>query len=399
MLNKKRYANKMLLFSFFIHPLSTLLTPFINPHVTAWIVLGIFFFLFITVFFKNKFVIKKSFLHFNILYFSTLILSFLLHPKAIEYSLVEGTVVYSLFLYMVYIVSSGLFSEYIFLKNLKKYSILSLIIAIIILLAYKKYPLIMSYGSISGVLILPILFIAINNIINKKINIVITFLTLLLSLFGSRMPLLAGIITILFSYLFRLKKSKKNIFIFSIILILIIFFSWLTYLYKLEIIEFLIELLSKFNINLRSLERIYFNFSNNSSMEDMFLSSGRGEVYALALEWIKNSNGLPGLFGITRYYSQGKFYYPHFIFFDILVFFGYVLVVPFLFYFYLKKRKLKITNELKVIITVFFFNFFIRSLTGAYFIGDLYSIFVITIIIFYPYKYRKGVFKIEKNRS
>ena len=399
MLSKKRYANKILLFSFFIHPLSTLLTPFVNPHIMAWIVLLVFFFLFFIVFLKNNFILKKSFIYFYILYFSALIVDFLLYPKAIKYSLAEAIVFYSLFLYMIYIVSSGLFSEYIFLMNLKKYSIFSLIIATIILLFYKKFPMIMSYGSISGALILPILFIAINNIINKKINILVMLITLLLSLFGSRMPLLAGILTILFSYLYRFKKSKKNKFIFLFISTVMIFFICIIYLYRIEIIGLAIKLLSNFNINLRSLEKIYLNFLEKSSIIDMFLSSGRGEVYTLTIEWIKTSSGLPGLFGIIRYYSQNKFNYPHFIFLDIIVFFGYILVFPSLCYFYFKKKKLKITNELKAIITIFSFNFFIRSLTGAHFIGDLYSNFIIAIVIFYPQKYKKGECKIEKNRN
>lgn len=50
-------------------------------------------------------------------------------------------------------------------------------------------------------------------------------------------------------------------------------------------------------------------------------------------------------------------------------------------------------------IRFYFFQFFIRSLVDVHFIGDLCPIFVTTIIIFYFYKYRKGVFKIEKNRN
>lgn len=199
-------------------------------------------------------------------------------------------------------------------------------------------------------------------------------------IWGSRMPALASVVTMIFMWLFMTGKTK----VCKMIWIIAMGSTFFSVLYRIEnILNMIKHFLEVFNITSRSLEKFLFDIQSGNSLLGMMESSGREYIWETVFGYLKHNFVLPHGFGFVRYLTGGKYYYSHNIFSDFLILGG-IFSTIFILLFLVKVREYKIREsklnwEFLLSIIIFFL---IRSITGAYFVSDKYSILAIGLVFF-----------------
>lgn len=210
----------------------------------------------------------------------------------------------------------------------------------------------------------------------------------ILGVLGSRMVLIATLLTIIWTFI--LLANKKSIkFYISISSLAVTFFFISRYL--LEILVFLNTIISEIGVKSRNLS--LFITQLKSGFNNSTILSGRDDIYPVVINYLYEHGLFPSGLGMARKLTEGKFYHAHNFLLELLLALG-LLGFIFLFGVFIFKLyhlltaknnpDIRLTLELLSILLV---SFLIRSLTGTYYLTD--PIFLISFGIIISIKTRK----------
>lgn len=242
-----------------------------------------------------------------------------------------------------------------------------------------------SYGNVATVTVANIIILIYGLLVDKTHNKIKILITLVINsgallVFGSRMPILASVVVSLI--LAILSFEKKPILKTCVFIILSILALGVLNYYR-EILSFIINTLNNYGIYSRALT-ILARDIGTISLVDMMQSSGREDVWPIAIDVIKTRVGFPGGFGVIRHLTNGRINYSHNLFLDLGVVLG-ASIIPLFIMGMIRIRRMKqylLKRERMFFITCFIF-FIVTSLTGAYFLEDRYAIISWGLIFFY----------------
>lgn len=216
---------------------------------------------------------------------------------------------------------------------------------------------------------------------NESISLIFLFINLIIStIFGSRMIAIASFVIILFSMVYFKRKSFRYYFI----LVLLIFSGILFFNNLNNILFYLSDKLNKYGINSRNLNLLIEQLSKKDG--EIYLS-GREQIYTTVTSYLDKKGFFPSGISVARSITNGDFYHAHNFFLELFLIFGYlfglILIVMFVFrvWFIFKKRK-TLQDYYKIdLLLLLIVSFFIRSLTGTYFLSD--SLFLISLALLF----------------
>ncbi|WP_191560020.1 oligosaccharide repeat unit polymerase [Metabacillus idriensis] len=202
-----------------------------------------------------------------------------------------------------------------------------------------------------------------------------------LAILGSRMVLVASLITIIFTFI--LFSNKKNIkFYLNLILISII--GLIVSQNLLNILIYLNNTIADFGIRSRNLSMFITQLSGRS--DDSIILSGRDNIYPVISQYLFENGIRPSGFSVARKLTNGMYYHSHNFFMELLLIFGLLGVILILITvivkicILLKVKNMKDNKLMLQFLLIFLVSFLIRSLTGTYFVTDV--IFLVCLGIF-----------------
>lgn len=159
-----------------------------------------------------------------------------------------------------------------------------------------------------------------------------------ITLFGGRMAAFVCVFMIGLAFFFSNEisiKIKLAVLITFAVLSLVLFLNLEWILFTLQ------NILEKLNMNSRTLNLLIKQLNSNE-----WQLSGRGSIYTLSLEYIKDHVFLPGGFGVPLHITNGKYYYTHNIILQFLVTFGLPGSVIIVFLTFLRLQYIKKVKEI-----------------------------------------------------
>lgn len=384
-IDKIKYNSRILAIYIYLYSFLQILTPIINEHIISYISYLITIIIFIKLIVKNKYNIDISFIYY-ILITGIYICINLLCVNYKSYVFTAGFVFIMQSIIPFFIISSQNINFDIFIIYWKRICVcMTIILPVYILLSKLK---IIGYGSISTITNLNCLII-IYEIYTRKgknnLNLIILLLNLTISaIYGGRMSFISILTTIVAMYIYNngeknLKRLTK-IVVCSICIVYIILNAY-------TILEYIDSILLKFNIHSRNIEKLLLQI--NVGLFDKSVVSGRDIIYDVAINGIKNSNGLPLGLGFIREYTHGHYYFAHNIILDFIITFGFIMSIPIIMLILIRLiyiHKIKNRNkDIKIIwdlILILGISYFTRSLSGAYFLADNVCIMFLSLVAY-----------------
>lgn len=326
----------------------------------------------------NHFKMPKRFLNFSLVYLLFVLINLSISDNQF-YVATDAFTSYIFFSVPLYIIACDFSFARIF-KKWFKVSVFNLLL--VILLVYPNIGT-FEYGDIGKIICANIIIVSIGfwKESSNKILVFFMFITnyLILLIYGSRMPAVAtAIIFVIVPFVPIEKKTLRKFIIIILISVFIVYFV--------ENISIIFNelniVLSDHGIYSRTISR-FANDIGNTTLLEMVESSHRDEIWMLAEQFIHQNGYMPGGFGVMRSLTNGEVYYCHNIIYDLVVFFG-MLIIPILLNFIYRIFKIyKHLNDLeKCIFLIFLLFYIIRGITGTYFLGDEYAIVALGVIYF-----------------
>lgn len=331
----------------------------------------------------NDYKFNKKF----VLFIFSFIIFLLFNILAIDYryyAMVEAITELLIFITPFYIVSLN----YIFIRDIivymHKYSIFFTLFSILAILFSMFNLYNWSYGRVSSVAVLNVIFLLYSTFYKhdkKKLTIICLIINIIaIAFFGSRMPLMATFIAFLYLYFnfnnISYLKKYISIVIFTILISIIL-------INIKSILNSVAVIMNNYGLESRTIN-LLLNDLGNKSLIEMMMSSGREEIWPLAIDYILNNNGIPGGFGVMRNVTGGHIYFSHNLILDTFIMFG-LLAIPLFSFISIKLKRLYSIcdkNE-RIFISTIMIYFICTSMTGAHFLSDNYSVLFISLVLFY----------------
>lgn len=371
--------NSVLIVSFvYIFPLSWLLNPYIGNLQSRFLLTIL---LIALTFFLNKGILNKRFI---IIYsfFLGLILINIILTSYDEYVIADAIN----FLVLLFIPAYILLQERVLYEDLFhtwfRFALsFTLLIPIYFSLLNNNYINYMDLAYLNHLNIIVFSYFYFKLERNESISLIFLFINLIIStIFGSRMIAIASFVIILFSMVYFKRKSFRYYFI----LVLLIFSGILFFNNLNNILFYLSDKLNKYGINSRNLNLLIEQLSKKDG--EIYLS-GREQIYTTVTSYLDKKGFFPSGISVARSITNGDFYHAHNFFLELFLIFGYlfglILIVMFVFrvWFIFKKRK-TLQDYYKIdLLLLLIVSFFIRSLTGTYFLSD--SLFLISLALLF----------------
>lgn len=336
---------------------------------------------FLAMFFIEARCFNRSMMLFCLLYVGMVLFNAMLVSYR-RYVIVEGICSFLSYLPMLVIVSSSSFNLE---KTFHQWFTACCINTVALLFVWLLYLNgTVSYGVISvvtytNVIVLFFLYqIKSENKIQLLLLLSLNFMVGLI--WGSRMPSVAAFITFIFMFFYYGSFSKKK----GLILIAGVFATILVLIFLTPILNEIIKVLHEFGFNSRSLE-LFVNDFGSKDLFEMSKSSGRENIWSIVSEFLRTNWIFPNGFGVVRALTGGNYYYAHNIFFDFLIVGG-IFSIYFVLAIICKliNGHHRLSKHENFLILSFLIFFFLRSLTGASFLGDKY--FVLSVALLFLYK-------------
>lgn len=219
-----------------------------------------------------------------------------------------------------------------------------------------------------------------------KRNITLIFIIiiniLVLLILGSRMVLIASMVTSIFTFIILSNKKSIKFYFISLVIGTVSIFIINNLM---EIMISINNLISGFGLRSRNLN--LFISQLEGRLADTAVLSGRDNIYPIVIQFINENGIFPSGFGVVRKLTNGDYYHSHNFFLEMILIFGFTGVLIFLGLFIYKIILLIIkrySQENPIILTllpVLLVSFIIRSLTGTFFITDVIFLVCLGIIV------------------
>lgn len=244
--------------------------------------------------------------------------------------------------------------------------IISILIPLYLLLYFKSH---INYGSIGHLTHMNAIIFAYSLFKFKKLkilNIFTIFLNLFIGLvFGSRITFVASVATGIVIILLMSKKNTK----FYLALSLASVMSVVAILNFNNILQYLIDLTSKFGVSSRNLV-LFKQQIQGASFEQ--IGAGRSIIYENVVEYITDRMGFPGGLAVTKKLTDGAVSYSHNIILEPVLILGIIgTIIFFIWYMYKNYKMYSIRSSVQhkyILYIIMFTSFWTRSIVGAYFV-------------------------------
>lgn len=370
----------IILLYLYMRPLLNLVSPILNAKQVSNIGYIITIFLIIYVLFINNFHIPKKFMGILMFFLMYMSINLLLVPYKYFVLVEVFTVLMNCFLPLYVILLRKIKCEDLLKYWFELAKVLTLIFPIYILLYSKsfiRYADIGNYSHMNTLIMVYFLFI-LRDIRFSTILFLIINVSMGL-IIGSRMLFASSILTSIGMVLFISKEKGYRYYL------RIIFFSILAVVVGINIkslLYFTQSIMLKHGLKSRNLT-LFIAQVEGGSLES--IGAGRDKIYEVVLKYIKNRSGLPGGLAVTRYITDGKFYFSHNVFLDFILLLGTKGSIFFIIWFIYRNYKLfKVREENYHRFALYFMlmvSFLIRSITGAYFVKDKFFLVAVSLLI------------------
>ncbi|OZU88242.1 hypothetical protein CIL03_11345 [Virgibacillus indicus] len=379
-MNNIKYNSLVLVIYIYFTSISLLLAPFINDYFfkSTFLICLIIATLLLN---KFKFTRKIIFFYGILTIFICLNLLFVSHKS---YVIADGVnlLVYSFI--PVYLIGQKVISFTLVKKNWIRFSVLfTFLLPIFYLYRQNGY---ISYYEIGFLSHLNILILVIHLVEQKRKSIkMIIFLVinvLILAILGSRMVLVASIITSVFTFILLSNKKSFTFYLKSFLMSALV----LGIVFNLrEILLYINNSISKVGINSRNLS--LFISQLEGRIDESTLLSGRDDIYPIIIKYLGENGTFPSGFGIARKLTNGIYYHSHNFLLEMTLIFGItgliILVSVFLYKIFILiiSRKIGENQIMLRFLLILFISFILRSITGTYFATDLILLVCLGIIV------------------
>ncbi|QIH75556.1 hypothetical protein GTN31_04245 [Macrococcoides canis] len=233
-----------------------------------------------------------------------------------------------------------------------------------------------------------VIILLLSAIIQNKLK-PISFILLVTNVFvglllGSRMVSIASLILLVIGIGLVYRDNKlKNKFWYAFV----VFSVYIIYSNIINILNYISGILEIYGINSRNITLFKQQISNviQNSSNDSQVYSGRESIYPRIIEFLKEDGLLPNGLSMGRILTNNMFYHSHNFVLEILLIFGLILGILILIIFIARIAYvfLNLKTSIKFLILLLCISFFIRSMTGTYFIKDYFFWAFLALILFF----------------
>ncbi len=196
--------------------------------------------------------------------------------------------------------------------------------------------------------------------------------------FGSRTLIAVSVLVVAVTAVVFVRKNWQYYFSLS-------FFVGLLILAILRIEDFLmwvISFLEHYGLRSRNIS-LFLLHLRGGNFES--LSAGRSEIYSTVYAYVRQRYGLPAGFGVTRFITNGEYYFSHNVFLDFALVFGiWGSMVFFAWYSYRVYKFVIRTGSKTAEFAVFFLlavPFWLRSVIGIYFLVHPFFYYSLALLL------------------
>lgn len=384
--DKKIKINSLILIIYlYLHSILIPLNFFFNEGILTIVETSLIIMMSLYVMYINRDDFKvKAIILFLILVFLFSINIFIVDYKNYVYS-VAIMILINIFIPIV-IIGTQKIDFTIILNNWYKLSIRMSIVYLPILFVMRKETII-GYFELAQFVHLNSIILFYFIIVKKKYRIV-PFILLIINFFmlatmGSRMVLIATLVTYGVIILILNTKDKLRYIIYSLLFLI----SSTVILLKVEsILLLLLEITNKHGISSRNLT-LLLQYVQGTEIKE--ISSGRDAIYPIAQEIIKKNYGRPQGLGVLRNATNGQYYHAHNMFLEFMLTFGVIAFIFFMIWWIIKfiyMWKTHINKDLFDFFVIISIPYFIRSLVGTYFLTDSFFLVAFSILFWFSNK-------------
>lgn len=371
---------KIVILFLYLSILMYLFTPFFTSQQISRLTYVVLITLIIYAIWESKFIFNNKFM-LIFLFMSSLMVLNLLIVSYKYFVLVEMfTFLTIAFIPLFIMTSKNVDYEFLMRYWLRLSKLTTIMIPVYIYLYSKSY---IGYADLGYLFHLNFIIQVYFLIIKKDINIVdIIFLVinaLLGMILGSRglfvasMAVALGVLLIL--------PRNKGVKYYLLIIVLGVF-GLIIIMNINPILHSIYDLLTGYGIKSRNL---YLFIKQLEGAESEVILTGRKYVYETMKEYVKGRNGLPSGLGVTRYITNGEYYYSHNVLLDFLIVLGSFGTLLFTIWYIYKNIVLYKTKNIDYsmlsVYVIFSISFWVQSIMGDYFINSKFFWIMISILI------------------
>lgn len=376
----KKKNSIILIFYLYMGVLFNLLSPILTNKQISNINYIVTILLIIYALFLNDFQMPKQCIVL-LLAMSLYMVTNLLFVQYKYFVLVEIFIIFTSCILPLYIITIGdiRYKEFleVWYKITKILTFMFPVFVILYLKSFIKYSDIGHYSHLNSLILMYYIFVLrdlkLGNILCLVINITMGLIM------GSRMLFAASIGTGIAMTLFISKKKDYKYYIRVFVVTVMIIAVMLNIK---VILNYLQSIMTEYGLSSRNITLFIAQIEGGDIST---ISSGRDKIYEVVIDYIKDRSGRPGGLAVTRYITEGKYYYSHNIFLDFILLLGTKGTILFIIWFIYRNYKFFKVRKYNYYRYVLYFmlmvSFLIRSIAGSYFVRDKFFLLAFSILV------------------